>query len=117
MPTSNAPMSEYMHEWYESVGSQDKQAVRLIAEVMGIDVVSTLSSENTFADYTNLSFTYENESSIVPVNSADQWDGWTQGVWEKKPNGIISKKPMDYLEFDEMETLSNWMYVFTPQAK
>ena len=111
MPASRSKMSEYMKDWYEIVDTEDKIFVEAIAEIMGIEVIPGIESKtNTFDEYTNLTFTYKNGDSIIPVNSPHEWDGWIQGVWEKYPDGTISQKPESYLEFDEMETLSNWIY-------
>ncbi len=111
MPASTSRMSQYIQDWYEAVDPEDKIFVEAIAEIMSIEVIPAIASKtDTFDEYTNLTFTYENDESIIPVNSPYEWDGWTQGVWEKYPNGTISQKPGGYLGFDEMGTLSNWIY-------
>ena len=115
MPLSNAKMSAYMQDWYDKVDLEDKQYVEAIAKIMDIAITPAIESEtDTFIEYTTLTFTYENDDSIIPVNAPAEWDGWSQGVWEKTPDGTVGEKPVDYLEFDEMETLSNWIYSHAP---
>lgn len=69
MPASRSKMSEYMQDWYKAVDAEDKTFVEAIAEIMGIEVIPAMESKtNTFDEYTNLTFTYKNDESIIPVN-------------------------------------------------
>ena len=60
-----------------------------------------------------LTFNHSTPDSLTPTNSFREWDGWA-GVWEKPPNGLYPSKPIDYLNFANMDTWDHWMYSHAP---
>ena len=61
-----------------------------------------------------LTFEYNSENSLTPINPSSEWDGWVIGVWEKTLDGIIPPKSQWYFNFPEMGDLSHWMYSHAP---
>ena len=61
-----------------------------------------------------LTFNQSTPDSLTPTNSLREWDGWTAGVWEKPPNGLYPSKPIEYLNFSNMDTWDHWMYSHAP---
>lgn len=113
MPSSTGKISNYMQDWYNKVDIEDKEYVKAIAEEMGIEVMPTLPSVVN-ADYTNLTFSYNSDNSIIPVNNSREWNGYPPiGTWEKTPDGnTLSRGGND--PFDEMDELSHWIYSHAP---
>ena len=113
MPASRSKMSEYMKDWYNKVDIEDKQYVEAIAEEMGIEVMPTIPSVVNAA-YTHLTFSYNSDNSIIPINKSHEWTGYAQiGTWEKTPDGNISNRSGND-NFSEMDELSHWVYSHAP---
>ena len=116
MPASKGKISEYMQDWYENVDIQDKQFVEAIAREMGISVKNRELSELNVSSslYTNLTFFYKSENSIIPINKPHEWNGYPPiGTWEKTPDGKLDTKAAND-NFDEMHEFSNWIYSHAP---
>lgn len=109
MPTSRSEISQYMKEWYDTVDPQDKRVVQAMAEVMGIDVDSPIPIVDVMNSGLPLTFTHA-ANALVPINGIDEWDGWTQGIWEKRPDGTTTRKSGAYFDFPEMDRWEHWMY-------
>ena len=127
MPATKGKMSEYIQDWYDAVDAQDRDFVEAIATEMGITVTSvvpiigdlTMNAQNNVpknADFVNLTFTHNSNTSLTPVNNPNDWDGWVAGIWEKTPDGIIGKKSNHYWNFAEMDTWSHWIYSSAPAS-
>ena len=117
MPATTGELSEYMQDWYDTVDTEDKQFVKEIADIMSINVVSTLDADivsNDDVPYTILTFTHESDKTITPINTEFEWDGWVMGVWEKYIDKTITRKPQLYYDFEKMHNLSHWMYSHAP---
>ncbi len=114
MPTSQSKMSIYMKEWYRNVDIQDKQYVKAMADIMGIDVDLSQTNVYVMEDGIPLTFTDFSGNALVPINSIEEWDGWTQGIWEKTPDGIITSKPNGYLNFSNSDNWNHWIYCHAP---
>ena len=117
MPVMNTEkMDRYMQVWYEAVDVQDRQYVEAIAEVMGITVTAPVlvSVESDAAEFVHLTFTHKSDTSLTPVNNSNDWDGWVAGIWEKTPDGQISKKSNHYYNFQGMDIWSHWAYSSAP---
>ncbi len=110
MPSSKGKIKDYMRDWYDIVDTEDKRFVQVIAEEMGINVLSLPDLEQEPINSISLTFTYKSTNSLVPVNSIDEWDGWVGGIWEKTPGGTIPNKPGWCRHFAEMYSWEHWMY-------
>ncbi len=112
IPNTKGNMEEYMRDWYNTVDSQDQQFVQELATEMGIDVLLPIEVEidEDLLVSTKLTFTHESASSLVPINPLDEWDGHIDQIWERKPNGDMSKKPGYARNFSEMFTWEHWIY-------
>lgn len=112
IPSITGDMEVYMRDWYNTIDTEDKQFVQDLATEMGIDVLSPLEEEID-ADLlasTRLTFTHESASSLVPINPLKEWDGHIDQVWERKPDGVMSKMPGYARNFAEMFTWKHWIY-------
>lgn len=107
LPKSNGKIQSYMNTWHRNVDSQYKRYVKDISEVMGIKISEPILTDNNFV---NLTFTYKDESSLIPINGIEEWDGWRAGIWEKHPDGNITNQPAQYWWFSERNIWSHWMY-------
>lgn len=113
MPATSNKISKYMVDWYNNVAPQDKFFVELLATEMDIEV-SPVMPAIASADFTNLTFAYQGTDAITPINPSREWDGWTQGVWAKTPDGRTTPKSHSYFEFSEMDEFSHWLYSHAP---
>jgi len=81
-----------------------------------IQQASQASTDAIDDDYIYLTFTYNRSDTLTPTNPHHEWNGWTQGVWEKYPNKSTTRFPFWSLEFPEMDNLEHWMYSHAPST-
>ena len=69
---------------------------------------------------TYLSLTSDRLDTLVPINSMQEWAGWTQwavvqynatsGVWEKTKDGQLPQKPYGFVENQYINFFDYWIY-------
>ena len=64
----------------------------------------------TAESITYLTLSYEGSDSLVPTNPVSEWDGWRGDIWEKKPDGKITEKPIYYVNHPYVNVWENWFY-------
>ena len=74
------------------------------------EMLAALDAVNENLDYSQLTLESEDDKSLNAINNNREWDGWTAGIWEKTPEGIIPPKPNDYLNFEYMDEWDHWIY-------
>ena len=92
----------------DSQGNHNAEYLRLeIPAPESIEIPNILSDRD---GVTYLTIEHDGPNSLVPINSADQWDGWVEGVWEKTPDGKYPPKPQWYVNFWYVNIWRHWIY-------
>ncbi len=100
---------------YISKGNADKlNKHRAFSVVPIIDDLTVKKNVPKDAEFVNLTFTHDSNTSLTPVNNPNNWDGWVAGIWEKTPDGETGNKSVHYWDFDQMDIWSHWMYSSAP---
>ncbi|RKU27945.1 hypothetical protein C6497_10195 [Candidatus Poribacteria bacterium] len=75
-----------------------------------LEATEEVETTDTSEIITYLTLSYNSPDSLVPINSRNEWDSWLGHIWEKTPDGQVSKKPPYYITHPYVDVWENWFY-------